>query len=200
MFFQWIRSISGRLYVGATLLVLVLSGVALYAHNQLTQVSRLAEEIRDVNITQFGRIAGVELNVTRVSLQLRHAILARNVQERDASLSDIADKKKLLDEAIQSYGRSISTASERQLFEQVAPLVAAFWRHGEANIALIKADKKEEAFAYLVDNAIPARNALLQWTADNVKVQQKLVTDDVSQMDSSLKSTLSFLEASIVFL
>ena len=180
-------------------MVLVLSGVALYAHNQLTQVSRLAEEIRDVNITQFGRIAGVELNVTRVSLQLRHAILARNVQERDASLSDIADKKKLLDEAIQSYGRSISTASERQLFEQVAPLVAAFWRHGEANIALIKADKKEEAFAYLVDNAIPARNALLQWTADNVKVQQKLVTDDVSQMDSSLKSTLSFLEASIVF-
>ena len=91
MFSRFIRSILGRLYTTTVVLALAFSGVAWYSYVQLTRVSHLVVEIRDVNISQLARIAAVELNVTRVSLQLRHAMLARNVQERDASLNDIAE-------------------------------------------------------------------------------------------------------------
>ena len=138
MFSRFIRSILGRLYTTTVVLALAFSGVAWYSYVQLTRVSHLVVEIRDVNISQLARIAGVELNVTRVSLQLRHAMLARNVQERDASLNDIAEKRRLLEEALKSYEKAISTPDERQLFDKFPPLLAEFWRHGEANIALIR--------------------------------------------------------------
>ena len=198
MFSRFIRSILGRLYTTTVVLALAFSGVAWYSYVQLTRVSHLAVEIRDVNISQLARIAGVELNVTRVSLQLRHAMLARNVQERDASLNDIAEKRRLLEEALKSYEKAISTPDERQLFDKFPPLLAEFWRHGEANIALITSDKKDDAMAYLVDKTIPARNAVLQLTADTVKLQQQLVAADVSRINTNLQSTLVFLVVSIL--
>ena len=198
MFSRFIRSILGRLYTTTVVLALAFSGVAWYSYVQLTRVSHLAVEIRDVNISQLARIAAVELNVTRVSLQLRHAMLARNVQERDASLNDIAEKRRLLEEALKSYEKAISTPDERQLFDKFPPLLAEFWRHGEANIALITSDKKDDAMAYLVDKTIPARNAVLQLTADTVKLQQQLVAADVSRINTNLQSTLVFLVVSIL--
>ena len=198
MFSRFIRSILGRLYTTTVVLALAFSGVAWYSYVQLTRVSHLVVEIRDVNISQLARIAGVELNVTRVSLQLRHAMLARNVQERDASLNDIAEKRRLLEEALKSYEKAISTPDERQLFDKFPPLLAEFWRHGEANIALITSDKKDDAMAYLVDKTIPARNAVLQLTADTVKLQQQLVAADVSRINTNLQSTLVFLVVSIL--
>ena len=198
MFSRFIRSILGRLYTTTVVLALAFSGVAWYSYVQLTRVSHLVVEIRDVNISQLARIAAVELNVTRVSLQLRHAMLARNVQERDASLNDIAEKRRLLEEALKSYEKAISTPDERQLFDKFPPLLAEFWRHGEANIALITSDKKDDAMAYLVDKTIPARNAVLQLTADTVKLQQQLVAAYVSRIDTNLQSTLVFLVVSIL--
>ena len=50
----------------------------------------------------------MELNVTRVSLQLRHAILARNAQELEATLADIADKRKTIAGAMEGLGQGCS--------------------------------------------------------------------------------------------
>ena len=52
-------------------------------------LSLAADRINTTNVPQLQRISELELNVTRVSLQLRHAILARNPAELEATLADI---------------------------------------------------------------------------------------------------------------
>ena len=103
----------------------------------------------------------MELNVTRVSLQLRHAILARNPQELEATLADIADKRKTIAGAMEGLGQGMFDDEGRQAFVALQGLVNEFWKVGEENLRLIQDGKKDEAFAFLVDRTIPARNKIL---------------------------------------
>ncbi|PTT17734.1 methyl-accepting chemotaxis protein [Acidovorax sp. HMWF029] len=192
MYSKIFSSLVGRLYLVTLALAVVLLGVLFYSYKKTESAASIAVEIRDVNFAQLGRIAAVELNITRVSLQLRHAMLARTPQERDASLNDVADKRRLIGEALKDYEKDASSAEERRLFAEFPPLVAEFWRHGEANIALITSDKKDEAFGYLVDKTIPARNALLQASAAAIKRQQQVVHSEVDSISGGLQSVLRF--------
>ena len=49
----------------------------------------------------------------------------------------------------------------RQAFVPLQGLVNEFWKVGEENLRLIQDGKKDEAFAFLVDRTIPARNKIL---------------------------------------
>ncbi|WP_353367469.1 methyl-accepting chemotaxis protein, partial [Acidovorax sp. FG27] len=120
-----------------------------------------AEIVRSSNVPQLQRIAAMELNVTRVSLQVRHAILARNPQELDATLADIAEKRQLLQSTLQSLGESMTSDEGRRAYAPLPGLLQAFWTAGERNLQLIREGRKDDAFAYLVSDTIPARNRLL---------------------------------------
>ena len=120
-----------------------------------------AEIVRSSNVPQLQRIAAMELNVTRVSLQVRHAILARNPQELDATLADIAEKRQLLQSTLQSLGESMTSEEGRRAYAPLPGLLEAFWAAGERNLQLIREGRKDDAFAYLVSDTIPARNRLL---------------------------------------
>jgi len=120
-----------------------------------------AETVRSYNVPQLQRIAAMELNVTRVSLQVRHAILARNPQELDATLADIAEKRQLLQSTLQSLGESMTSDEGRRAYAPLPGLLQAFWVAGERNLQLIREGRKDDAFAYLVSDTIPARNRLL---------------------------------------
>ena len=54
-----------------------------------------------------------------------------------------------------------------------------------------------QIWAGLIDSPCPTENAVLQLTADTVKLQQQLVAADVSRIDTNLQSTLVFLVVSI---
>jgi methyl-accepting chemotaxis protein len=143
--------------------VLVLGMVAVAAAvwllmSDLRQQSRLVAENRK---PQLERIAEIELNVTRVSLQLRHAILARTPEEQKAALDDIAARRQQLESTLDAFGQSMFTQAGRQAFAPMPALMAAFWTTGSEDIALIREGRKEDAFAALVAKTIPARNALL---------------------------------------
>ena len=60
-----------------------------------------------------------------------------------------------------SSGKSNFTPEGRKAFEPMPAELAAFVAVASDNIALIRAQKKEEAFAFLADKTIPARNSLL---------------------------------------
>jgi methyl-accepting chemotaxis protein len=141
MYYKIFSSLVGRLYLVTLALAIVLLGVLSYSYKQTEAAAGTAVEIREINLAQLGRIAAVELNITRVSLQLRHAMLARDAQERTTSLNDIAEKRRLIGEALKDYEKAASSAEERRLFSDFPPLVAEFWRHGEENIVLINAGK-----------------------------------------------------------
>ena len=59
----------------------LLAAVAVAIWLMMSRISDDADSVRTVNVPQLQRISEMELNVTRVSLQLRHAILARNAQD-----------------------------------------------------------------------------------------------------------------------
>jgi uncharacterized protein YlxW (UPF0749 family) len=61
-----------------------------------TQLTRVVQETDDAGnrlVPQLARMAQTELNVTRVSLQLRHAMLSRTPQELQTTLDDIVQRR-----------------------------------------------------------------------------------------------------------
>ena len=150
-----------RLYLFCATLILAMSALAVTVWVLLNAEAQHAQDVVSDRVPQLQRISEIELNVTRTSLQLRHAILARNPQELDTTLADITAKKALLESTLAEFGRAMTTDAGREAFKPLPGLMQAFWAVGTENLQLIQAGKKDEAFAFLVDKTIPARNQLL---------------------------------------
>ena len=192
---NFLGGLSGRLYLLALALSIALAALAGVAYTQLHQVSELAHRTEDMRVPQLSHIGLLELSVTRVSLQLRHAMLARNHQERQAALDDISAKRKLIAELMATYEKSLQTPAAQKRFAQLLPLMAAFWQHGDANIALLGADDPGAAFAYLVDKTIPVRNQVLTVLHDTLEHQQTALSQDIADIHQLTQSTLQWLMA-----
>ncbi|WP_345064903.1 methyl-accepting chemotaxis protein, partial [Acidovorax lacteus] len=193
MSFLNLHRITSRLYAAAAVLFVVLATVCWVAWLQLTDVVRLTEEASRNRVAQMGRIAALELNVTRASLQVRHAMLARTPQERDAALQDIGEKRQAIDSTLQAFSQQLLTAEARRQFAVVAPEVQEFWRRGEIAIGMILADRKDEAFAYLVDQLIPARNELLKDLAHARQLQEAGMDSALVAVQRGVFGTLTVL-------
>lgn len=148
-------------------LIALLIGLSATVWLAMGRVAQDAADINDDNVPTLLTVADMELNVTRTSLQLRHGILARNPQERDEALADIAAKKALLAKLLTQLDHQDAAPEDQEAVRALSRLLDAFWNEGEANVALIREGRKEEAFAYLVDRTIPARNALLKPLAEH---------------------------------
>ena len=144
---------------GTLIGLLVLLSVAVWF--MMDSVTAAADRINESNVPQLTLIADLELNVTRASLQVRHAILSRNSQELRETLDDLNAKRALLTQKLELFGAGMSDEEGRKAFAQLPSLMENFWKLGALNVALIQEGRKEEAFAFLVDRTIPARNALL---------------------------------------
>ena len=154
-------TLAKRLLLINTTLIGLLIIVALTVWFMMDKVIDSADRISKTNVPQLELIAELELNVTRTSLQLRHAILSRNPQELQTTLDDVTAKKKLLTEKLEAFGKGMIDEDGRKAFAPLPGLMDEFWKLGSANVALIQEGKKDEAFAFLVDKTIPARNLLL---------------------------------------
>ncbi|MDP2075689.1 methyl-accepting chemotaxis protein [Hydrogenophaga sp.] len=192
--------IARRLYAVSALITLALAGLAAFAFTSLADVSDRAHFTQTVRVPQLEASGELELNVTRVSLQVRHAILARNEQELNAALQYIGDKQKHMNEVLASYEKRLFSPQGKEHFKTLPPLLDEFWKVGGANIALIKEGKKEEAFAFLVDNTIPARDRLLKGLSDGHKIQQTGLEADIGQVEASISTTSNLLVAAVVLI
>ena len=143
--------IARRLYAVSAVVSLALAALAVYAWVSLHQAAELANFTEKNRVPQLAAMSELELNVTQVSLQIRHAILARNPKELQDTLQYIADKRRHMDELLGAYEKRLFSPEGKAHFGQLPPLITEFWKAGEANIALIRDGKKDEAFAYLVD-------------------------------------------------
>jgi methyl-accepting chemotaxis protein len=148
------------LLINLTLLTLLV-GVSITVWFMMDKVMSAADRISQTNVPQLELIAELELNVTRTSLQLRHAILSRNPQELQTTLDDMNAMKKLLTERLDAFGKGMIDEDGRKAFAPLPGLMDEFWKQGALNVALIQEGKKDEAFAFLVEKTVPARNALI---------------------------------------
>ena len=184
-----------RLLLINTSLIGLLLLVAGTVWTMMGELSIETDAINHTNVPQLQTIAELELNVTRTSLQVRHAILSRNPAELNATLADIGDKKKLLYERLKQFGAGMTDDDGRKAFAPLPALMDEFWRHGEANVVLINEGRKDEAFAYLVDKTIPARNALLVPLSNEKKRQGDLLATRIDEVKS-----LAALDRNVVIL
>lgn len=187
--------IAKRLYLVSGLITAALIALALYAHFSLNDAAAQAVHTKTNRVPQLQAMAELELNVTQVSLQIRHSILARNPQEFNDTLNYIGDKRKHMDEVLAAFEKRLFSPEGKAHFVKVSPAMAAFWKDGEANIALIKEGKKDEAFAYLVDKTIPTRNVLLKLFAEERDIQQAGLEADIAGIEKSTQTTALMLTA-----
>jgi methyl-accepting chemotaxis protein len=177
-------SLAQRLALVNGIMVALLVVASITVWFMMDKVIFAADRVNRTNVPQLLTIAELELNVTRVSLQLRHAILSRNAAELDATLADVADKKKLLLARLDELGRHMVDEEGQRAFAPLPGLMTDFWALGEDNVKLITAGRKEEAFAFLVDKTIPARNRLLAPLAAEKKRQGDRLAMRIGEVQS----------------
>ena len=190
--------LAGRLYAVVALLVLALAGVATVAWFKLGAVAAAAADTANVRVPQLDRIAAIELNITRVSLQVRHAILSRTPEELAATLADIGEKRKTIDQLMADYDRAITTEKGREYYNRLVPAIAQFWEVGGANLKLVQDGQKAEAFDFLVGKTIAARNVVLEQAAGMVKYQSDMLEAELASVSREGSSTLHLLLGLVV--
>ena len=185
--------LGGRLYAAVAAVTLSLISAAGYTASQLNKVDELAAGTEARRVPQLQRMAALELNVTRASLQLRHAMLSRSPEERSAALADVNRLKATIDGLMADFEGALSTDEGRRRFALIEPVAATFWTLGGENIALISAGQTAEAFAYLVDRTIPARNMLLKEIGETVKYQEEGLRADIKAIRADAAGTRNLL-------
>jgi len=182
-----------RLYAVSAAISLALAALAVYAWVSLHEAAEAAAFTEKNRVAQLNAMAELELNVTQTSLQLRHAILARNPQELQDTLNYIGDKRKHMDQVLGDFEKRLFSPEGKAHFGQIAPVMAEFWRAGEANIALIQQGDKDGAFAYLVDTTISKRNALLKVLHDGTVIQANGLKADIGKVERQVLTASNLL-------
>ena len=128
--------IAKRLYIVSFILILALAAVAIDARISLREMKDMVTQTEEKRVPQLMQIASIELNVTRTSLQLRHAILVKTPAELDATMADIKEKRLAIDAALKDFEAGVFTPEGRVFLEKFKPLIKNFWDVGEQNIKL----------------------------------------------------------------
>ncbi len=190
--------IGKRLYLTSFTLIIGLALVAAFAWANLTEVKSRTRIVAEETVPHQLRVATMELNVTRSSLQIRHAILVRTPADLDATLNDIGEKRKLIDSDQQALEKSAHTPKDKERAEALATALKGFWQVAEQNIDVIKKGQKEEGFDLLVSKTIPARNAVLQMLNAQKQTQTERLAEQLSEIEVDAQKTLMILVSSIV--
>ena len=199
--FGFVRSLFTALALAALALLAAAGGTWV----TLDGVASKTDEATNRLVPQLARMSAMELAVTRVSLQLRHSMLVRKPEDLKATLDDIGVKRKLISDEWQAFTDNVKSAKGKALAVQLNEQINTFWQVGEANIGLINANRKEEAFEHLVAVVIPKRNTLLATIADARNFEQALLNGlvgdaqaDAHRAQWTLAGVLSLVLAMLV--
>ncbi len=175
-------SIAARLGLLLSAFALLGGVLAAWALNEINQTRQESRRATDVLTPQLLRIAEMELTLTRVSLQARHAILARSPQELNTTLEAIGRHAGQLDDLSKAFEAALSTPRGRELFADVKARKAKFWQEAGTVVEHVKAGRRDEAFAHLVDQVVPARDDWLKTMDAQRRFQQTLLVDGVNSV------------------
>jgi len=193
-------SIAARL--GLLLALFSLVG-ALFAVWTITEIEKMRKETSrsaDTLTPQMLRIAEMELTLTRVSLQARHAILSRTPEELQATLAEIGKQGQRLGELTSEFDAAISTERGRALFAEVKSKKEKFWQEAGEVVKHVQAGRRGEAFTHLVDHVVPARDAWLAMMGAQREYQRTLLIGSINSVNGRISATEHALAALVALL
>jgi len=185
--------IGHRLYLLTATVGAALVGAATFTFHELDDAATLAATARDLRMPQLARVAEAELNVTRASLQMRHAMLARTPEERAAAMAEVGARAKAAGDALAEYEKGLFTAAGKEGWVKVPGAMQRFLQVAGENNQLVEAGRREEAFAFLVEKTIPARNDLITLLAEAKRYQTRSLGDEISALQADLTQTTRVL-------
>ncbi len=189
--------IAKRLHLLSFALISGLTLVAVLAWLNLSEVTDQTRKVATESVPHQLRLATMELNMTRSSLQLRHALLVRTPADVKATLADIGEKKKLIDADELALEKSAVSPAEKAEYSALVQALGTFWRLAEQNIQLIEQGNKEEGFDFLVAKAIPARNVVLEMLSKQKQRQSASLTESIGDIETDAKQTLYSLVGAV---
>jgi methyl-accepting chemotaxis protein len=190
--------IAKRLYAVVGLIGLALVGVAAFTAAEMRGVIEDADRIGGERVPQLQRAAAIELDVTRVSLQVRHAILSRSPQELAATLTEIGQLRQRIDRTLAEFDQAVHSDADRQRSAAIATALGRFWEVGGRNIALVQQEAHAEAFVFLVDHTIGARNAVLKEVVGAREFYEAQLKADIATIEADATSTRNALVGLVV--
>ena len=182
--------ITQRLYLVSLVLIGGLGLVALLAWSNISEINRQTQRVAEESVPHQLRLATMELNVTRSSLQLRHAILVRTPADLKATLADVGEKKKLIDADQAALEKAAVTPEEKAEYGSLVQALGTFWSIAGQNIQLIEQGNKEESFDFLVAKTIPARNVVLEMLSKQKHRQSDALTKSLGEIKADATQTL----------
>jgi methyl-accepting chemotaxis protein len=185
--------IAQRMYAVAALVALLLLSAGAVALHDLRDAAQLTSRVAENRLPQLLRADDAHLHITRASLQLRHAMLSRNPAELQATLADLGARRAEFEQSLKDYEAGLFTEAGRQQYASVPGKAQAFLVLVEANIKMIQADQRAEAFAHLADTIVPVRNELLKELDGLKKFQQQRSQEEVGSIAAELNRTLKVL-------
>ncbi len=182
------------------LLVVALTGAVSYTAWRLDSIARANADAANRLVPQLARTAAIELNVTRVSLQARHAMLVKTPEDLRSTLDDIGAKRKFIDEAVDRFRQDVKSAKGKELIGIVQGQLDTFWKVGEVNLGMTTAGQKDEAFAHLTQTLTPARQTLLGTVKELHDFQEGLLARLVQASEDEARTTKMVLAGLIAFI
>jgi methyl-accepting chemotaxis protein len=186
-------SVSRLMAVTTTATIVLLVVAALYAWVRLDDVANVAADAANRLEPQLGRVADVELNITRTSLLARHFMLVRTPADQQATLEEIGEKRRTIESAIEGFRQHQSNDGSSALFEELERRLATFWTIAGHNLELTGSGRKDQAFDHLVSTLVPARNRLLESIKALRTHQRSLLSEAVQRAAGDVRRTKGVL-------
>ena len=178
--------------------VVVIVGIA---WQRLSVAERVLESTVSRLVPQIDRMTDIRLNVLRISLEARQAMLVETEVDRTAALKLIGELRRKIERDLKDFEKAISSAEGAARFQKVKTSVADFDQAVDRIAPLLSAGEAKPAFRMLVDQAVPARNRMLAAVEHQLEWQHKLLEQRVGEAgDAAASARVTMTVMSLVLL
>jgi len=170
-----------RLYVASGAIAASLLGLAAVSWTALGGVKDRVDTLAKSRAPQLKRVSDTQRDLTRLSLQLRHALLVKTPEEQAAALKDVADTRRRIEAGLSEFESAVFSPAGKVASQALREKDKAFWPIGEQTVGLISAGKKDEAFQMLASRLIPAQSEMLAVLEDEVARQNAALAQEATE-------------------
>jgi methyl-accepting chemotaxis protein len=170
-----------RLYAASGVIAASLLGLTAVSWTALGGVKDRVDMLAKSRAPQLKRASDTQRDLTRLSLQLRHALLVKTAEEQASALRDVADTRRRIETGISEFEAAVFSSAGKAASQALRDKDKAFWPIGEQTVGLITAGKKDEAFQMLSSRLIPAQSEMLAVLEDEVARQNAALAQEATE-------------------
>lgn len=192
--------ISKKLYFFSTILILLLALLAAISWSRLGDAGQLAKDAGLVKVKQLQLISSTELSVTTVLLQIRQALIFKDIEKINAALREIKKEKENIAGNDAVFDGALPTPEARTAFQIWLDMQKSAWPVVEENMRIIAAGDTEQGIAFLSAKTIPELKKMQAWLDTERGNQGKYLAAEVGQIESLANATRTQLSMLTLFI